>query len=65
MQLLLRSLFCFICNRNQIDPPIDDGESNNGVENGNAADQRTAIGLSSPIPFPAQNSHVGTQSYYQ
>nr|AFK47806.1 unknown [Medicago truncatula] len=49
----------------KIDPPIDDGESNNGVENGNAADQRTAIGLSSPIPFPAQKSHVETQSYYQ
>ncbi|KAK2397278.1 PQ-loop repeat family protein / transmembrane family protein [Trifolium repens] len=52
---------------NQIDTSIDNGQSNNGVENCNDADRRTIIGLSSPIPFPAhdQNNHAGTQSYYQ
>jgi hypothetical protein len=47
---------------------MDNGQSNNGVENGNDADQRTVIGLSSPIPFPARdqnNHHAETQSYYQ
>ncbi|CAJ2637240.1 unnamed protein product [Trifolium pratense] len=41
-----------------IETSIDDAESNNGVENGNDADQRTVIGLSSPID-------VRRQSYYQ
>ncbi|KAK2397280.1 PQ-loop repeat family protein / transmembrane family protein [Trifolium repens] len=51
----------------KIDTSIDNGQSNNGVENCNDADRRTIIGLSSPIPFPAhdQNNHAGTQSYYQ
>ncbi|WJX29698.1 hypothetical protein P8452_18310 [Trifolium repens] len=42
----------------KIEAPIEDAESNNGVENGNDADQRTVIGLSSPID-------VRRQSYYQ
>ncbi|XP_045787464.1 uncharacterized protein LOC123882866 [Trifolium pratense] len=42
----------------KIETSIDDAESNNGVENGNDADQRIVIGLSSPID-------VRRQSYYQ
>lgn len=48
----------------KIDTTIDEGESNGVVENGNDGDQRTNIGLSSPINL-APKSHVETQSYYQ
>ncbi|CAK8533074.1 unnamed protein product [Lathyrus sativus] len=51
----------------KIETSIEDGQGNVGVENGNDVEQKTVLGMSSPVSFPAlaQKSHVGGQSYYQ